>query len=148
MDICPECRLVWKSYKGLGSQTLFDHGRTVCVTPCGMCEGFSEQRNTFVRLGRPGCRPQGAGLVWKRAGRWSSGPISAPCSTGVLSVGQRGTRGLSVTYLPSSVSFRKSLKSSFYALASFGGVGGESPCSEVKASRCLDCSWPEMNHFV
>lgn len=63
-------------------------------------------------------------------------------------MGQRGTRGLSVTYLPSSVSFRKSLKSSFYALASFGGVGGESPCSEVKASRCLDCSWPEMNHFV
>lgn len=38
-------------------------------------------------------------------------------------------------------------------LAAFEGKQGwgewaESPCSEMKTSRCLDCSWLEMNNFV
>lgn len=75
--------------------------------------------------------------------------ISALFLRNAVSGAEEHPRGLSVTYLPPSVSFCKLMKFFFfYALASFGGVGGESPRSEMKASRCLDCSWPEMNHFV
>lgn len=74
--------------------------------------------------------------------------ISALFLRNAVSGAEEHPRGLSVTYLPPSVSFCKSMKFFFYALASFGGMGGESPRSKMKASRCLDCSWPEMNHFV
>lgn len=58
-------------------------------------------------------------------------------------------------HLPDYLSFSFEIAEVFFLrldiiLAAFGGKGwgGESPCSEMKTSRCLDCSWLEMNHFV